>query len=741
VPDSTLGTMPDGAPTSPTEELRFPVSGMTCAACAARLTRVLERRDEVSSTEVNFAASSGVVRFSGGEALGLGVVRSWVQSAGFDVPRADVLPEGEAQAERDRAEVEQRRMLASLVVAVLGSGAVWALTMGHASGPVWLAPLLAGAVVFGSGRSFWVRAAQALRHGAATMDTLVAVGAGTAWSWSSWHLLAGRASESWLDGATMLISFILLGRFLESVARGRAMDALRGLMDLRPARAVVLRPGGTEEDVPVALLDVGDSVVVGPGALIPVDGRVVSGESSVDESSMTGEPIPVDKAAGAKLLAGTINGGGRLVVFAEGVGVDSLLERTIQSVRSAQGDAAPIQSLADRVSAVFVPSVLLLALAVAACWGLAGAEATDVVRRFVTVVVVACPCALGLATPIAVLVGSGLGARNGILVRGGAALQHAESPTDILFDKTGTLTLGRPKVASLHRPDLLGLFASAEQPSEHPLGRALVGHAEESAVDFAPPEEFSAFPGRGILAQVEGHSVRIGSRAFLAEHAVSGLVDFDSAAAAAAESGHSTLWCAVDGVAVDLIEAADDIRPAAAGVLAELSNQGLRLHLLSGDSPVVVAGVAARLGIPPDQAKGGLLPHEKLEALERIRGPGSCLVMVGDGINDAPALAAADLGIALGTGADIALDAADVALVSGELQGVLKVLLLGRETLRIVRQNLAWAFGYNLLLIPVAAGALLPFGLDIAPAWAAAAMAFSSLSVVGNALRLRRVRL
>jgi len=714
---------------------------MSCGACSARLSKVLSRRDEVRDAEVNFAASSAVVRFEQGVRPGLGLVRSWVQAAGFDVPRADTPSQGEAKAERERAAAEQRRILVSLTLAGLGAALVWALTMGSLVGPLWLAPTVGALVVFGAGHTFWKRAIDALRYGTATMDTLVAVGAGTAWAWSSWQIAFGQPEESWLDGAAMLVTLILLGRYLESFARGRAMDALRGLMDLRPACAIVLRGGGEEEEVAVTALDVGDSVVVRPGALVPVDGLVLSGRSSVDESSMTGEPIPIDKVAGDGLLAGTVNGGGRLVVVAEGVGVDSLLERTIQAVRAAQGNAAPIQTLADRVSGVFVPSVLLLAVLVAAGWGLSGAETAEVVRRFVTVVVVACPCALGLASPIAVLVGSGLGARNGILVRGGAALQHAEAPTDVVFDKTGTLTLGEPRVAALGRPDLLGLMGTAEQPSEHPLGRALVRHARELGVEVHAPEDFEAFPGRGILAQVGERSVRIGSRSFLVEHEVVGLQNFEGAAKRARAAGRSLLWCAVDGVAVDLVEAVDELRPEASGVLSELANRGLRLHLFSGDSSVVVSTLASALGIPAEQARGGLLPHQKLEALEQLRGPDTCLVMVGDGVNDAPALAAADLGIALGTGADVALDAADVAVVSGELDGVLRVLTLGQATLRIVRQNLAWAFGYNLLLIPVAAGALLPFGVDIAPAWAAGAMAFSSLSVVGNALRLRSVAL
>ena len=714
---------------------------MTCAACAARLTKVLSRREEIETVEVNFATERGRVRFSDQRDLGIGWLRGPVQAAGFDIPRLAVNPAEESQQQRESARLEQTWALSRFVVAGLGSGVLMALMSTGTALPWWVPVSVAGLVVFGPGATFFVGALKAARHRSASMDTLVALGAGCAWLWSSYQLATKNAQESWLDGATMLVSFVLLGRFLEALARGRAMDAIRRLMDLRATHAIVRRSDGGEESIPVISLDVGDRVVVGPGAGVPVDGLVIDGQSSVDESSMTGEPLPVDKESGSWVVGGSINGGGRLIVDARNVGKDSLLERTIAAVRGAQESDSPIQALADRISGVFVPCVVLLALVVAALWAGSGAATDQVVRRFVTVVVVACPCALGLATPIAILVASGIGASKGLLIQRGTAFQAGARPTDIVFDKTGTLTHGEPRVVSVDRPDLLAMLSSAEQPSEHPLGRALVAFAESQGIPAAPPTSFENFPGQGIRAEVEGAQVMIGNESFLRRSGVAGMDEFQGMARSVSDRGNSVLWCAVEGSCVDVIEMSDTLREQVPGMLEALRGEGIRVHLLSGDSQAAVDRLAERLRIPKARAKGGLLPHQKLECLSALRQPGQTVVMVGDGVNDAPALTAADLGVALGTGADVALEAADVAIVSGQVQDILGFLLLARSTLRVIRQNLAWAFGYNLVLIPVAAGALLPLGLDIGPVWASGAMAASSLTVVCNALRLRRVNL
>jgi Cu+-exporting ATPase len=543
----------------------------------------------------------------------------------------------------------------------------------------------------------------------------------------------------WFDGAAMLVAFILLGKALESRARGRASEAIRGLLDLRVATARVQRGDDREVEVPVELLETGDRVVVGPGQRLPVDGRVIDGHSAVDQSAMTGEGMPVDRGPGDPVMGGTVNGPGRLVIDATSVGADTALEQVIRLVREAQGRAAPIQRVADRASAVFVPSVIGVALLVGLGWLLAGAGLETAVRRFVTVVIVACPCALGLATPTAILVGTGVGARLGILVRGGPALERARSITDVAFDKTGVLTRGEPRVTSIVG-DVLALAAGAEQPSEHPLARAVLRRATDEGIEARPPERFEAVPGRGIRARVDGREVRVGSRRFLAEEGATGLDALDRQAAGPLDRGESLLLVAVDGATAGLLGASDPARSGAAAALARLSSMGLRLHLLTGDNPGAAATLATDVGLDAERVHAGLLPGDKLARLDALKGDGRVVAMVGDGINDAPALAAADVGIALGTGTDIAIEAADLTLVSDDLLGVARAIRLSRATMRTIRQNLFWAFGYNALLIPVAAGALIPFGVEIGPAWAGAAMAASSVTVVTNALRLRRVR-
>ncbi len=720
---------------------------MTCAACAARLTRVLSRADGVAEAQVNYATARArvVVEAEGPQ---LAELRRVVQGAGFDVPRRP--PPGRA----DEAELERRseRRLARTLwlrtgLAALGSLLVMALSMGWLPGlamdsrPAQVAAgLLAAAVVWGAGWPFWRGAVAAARHGSTTMDTLIALGSGTAVAWSAWQLAAARGGDVWFDGAAMLVSFILLGKALEGRARGRASEAIRGLMDLRVATARVQRGDEVEEEVPVELLEAGDRVVVGPGQRLPVDGLVVDGSSAVDQSAMTGEGLPTERGPGDPVMGGTVNGPGRLVVEATSVGADTALEQVIRLVREAQGRAAPVQRLADRISAVFVPSVIGVALLVGLGWYLGGAGVETAVRRFVTVVIVACPCALGLATPTAVLVGTGIGARLGILVRGGPALERAGAITDVAFDKTGTLTRGEPVVTTVVG-DVLAIAAAAEQPSEHPLAGAVLARAEAEGVEVRPPEAFEAVPGRGIRAEVEGREVLVGSARFLREQEVAGLDRIDEGVEAAKGRGESLLLVAVDGEAAGFLGASDPARDDAAPALALLTSRELDLHLLTGDGPAAAATVAAAVGVSHERTHAALLPADKLALLEGLRANGRVVAMVGDGINDAPALAAADVGIALGTGTDVAIEAADIALVSGDLSGVARAIALSRATMRTIRQNLAWAFGYNLLLIPVAAGALIPLGLEIGPAWAGAAMAASSVSVVTNALRLRRVRI
>ena len=724
--------------------LDFPVEGMTCAACAARLGKVLGRAEGVADATVNYATATGQVVLEAD--LALADLRRLVQGAGFDVPRQpDVRAVDEADAQREAERAEGRTWTRRALFATVGSLLAMALSMGwipgipmHAWAPRIAAGLITAVVVFGAGLPFWRGAIAALRHGSGTMDTLVALGTGTALTWSSVVLLRhGPSAEVWFDGAAMLVAFILIGRALEHRAKGRASEAIRGLLDLRVSDAVVLRGDGSEETVPVELLEPGDRVVIGPAERLPVDGIVLDGHSALDQAAMTGESMPVDRGPGDPVLGGTVNGPGRLVIEATSVGAETALEQVIRLLRQAQGDVAPVQRLADRVAAVFVPVVVIVALATALGWYLAGAPADTAILRFATMVIIACPCALGLATPTAILVGTGRGARLGILVRGGPALERAHALTDVVFDKTGTLTKGEARLATIDLDVPLELVARAEQPSEHPLADAVL-----AAVDgpVAPPESFEAVPGKGVRARVDGRDVRVGRIGFLTEEGVD-TRSLQSRAAQPAERGESLLFVAVDGEPAGVLGAADTLKETAPAALADLRSLGVEPHLLTGDHVGAARVVADQVGIAPDNVLGGLFPADKLARIETLRAVGRVVGMVGDGMNDAPALAAADVGIALGTGTDVAMEASDLTLVGGRIESVAQAIRLSRATMRIVRQNLVWAFAYNVLMIPVAGGALIGLGIEIGPAWGAAAMAASSLTVVTNALRLRGVSL
>ncbi len=746
--------MSEASPNPGGRDVDFDVEGMTCASCAARITRVLQRQEGVASASVNYATGQAHLVVDAAAALDLGDLRRIVQKAGFDVPRRPPPTSDEGAEQRRRDEDAHRKLRLRAGFALGGSVLAMAASMGwipgvpmHGPAAIGGAGLIATAVVFGAGAGFWTRALGALRHRTTTMDTLVALGSGTAVLWS-WAQVArhGRHASVWFDGAAMLVGFILVGRTLENRAKGRASEAIRGLLDLRSTTARVERGDGLVQDLPVEAVERGDVVLVGSGERVPVDGRVLDGRSAVDESTMTGESLPVDKGPGDDLLGGTVNGGGRLRVRATSVGADSALEQVIRLLREAQGRPAAVQRLADRISAVFVPAVIAVGVGVGLGWFLGGAGAEEAVRRFVTVVVVACPCALGLATPTAILVGTGMGARAGVLIRGGPALERLQAVTDVVLDKTGTLTEGRPRVASFVAPGgeeaaMFRLLASAERPSEHPLARAVLDRAAEQGVETVEPSAFAAEAGLGVRATVEGREVLVGRLAWLRSEGVGGVDALEAAASAAQARGESVLACAVDGAARAVVGAADGARLEARAVVGALRDRGLTLHLLTGDGEPAARAVAAAVGLPPDAVEAGLLPADKLRRVDELRAGGAVVAMVGDGVNDGPALAAADVGVALGTGSDVAREAAGVVLVHGDLRGLLRALALSDATLRVVRQNLFWAFAYNLLLIPVAAGALAPWGVQIGPPWAAGAMAISSLTVVVNALRLRRVRL
>ncbi len=746
-------------------EIILPIEGMTCASCVNRIERFLNKTPGVATAAVNLATEKATILVDPSLAGRDELVKA-VEAAGYDVkPEAPDLADAGAatldaeltaeERDRDRALRETLRMsitaiVASVVIMVLMFWPQTAVSMTDINKAILLPATF---LVAWAGSRFYRAAWKAGRHGGATMDTLVAVGTAVAWAYSAFVTLwpdavrnAGIMPETYFDSATIIIGLILLGKYLEGRAKGRTTGAIRRLVGLQATTARRIR-NGTEEDVDLAVVVPGDLLRVRPGDKVPVDGVVTEGASAVDESMLTGEPIPATKNPGDEVIGATLNTTGSFVMRATRVGRDTALARIVELVQRAQGSKAPIQRLADQVSAVFVPAVLAIAAATFVMWFVVGPEPrfTLALTAFIGVVIIACPCAMGLATPTAIMVGTGKGAEAGILVRGGEALEAAGRIDTVVMDKTGTLTLGRPAVTAVvptpgfNEARLLDLAASLEQGSEHPLGEAIVRRARESELGFGKAAAFEAIVGRGVSGELDGAQVVVGSRRLLEERGVD-VVSLDGAAADQQANGATVVFVAVDGVPAGLIAIADPVKAESTEAVRGLRNTGLDVWLLTGDARVTAEAVARQVGIPADRVIAEVLPGEKDAVIERLQGEGHRVAMVGDGINDAPALARADLGVAIGTGADVAIEASDVTLVGGDPRLVGSAIALSRWTLRVIRQNLFWAFAYNVLLIPIAMGALYPaFGVTINPALAAGAMALSSVSVVTNSLRLRRI--
>ncbi len=734
------------------------VEGMTCASCVNRIERFLRQTDGVSAASVNLATERATITIDPTVA-GRSEVVAAIERAGYDV-RAEAATAAESlsldAADPDAAvrANEQRRLGIKALVSVCVALAIMALMLWPGLGIDmhtlnWLLLIPATFVQVWAGGIFVRNAWRQGRHGTVSMDTLVALGTVAAWSYSvvvtvapELVMEAGIEPVTYFDSSAMIIGLILTGRWLEARARSQASGAVAALVGLQ-ARTARLVQGEVETDVPIERITPGDLVRVRPGEKVPVDGVVTSGSSSLDESMLTGEPLPVSKGPGDEVIGATLNGSGTFLMRATHVGRDSVLGQIVRMVRDAQGSKAPIQRLADRVTEWFVPLVIVLAAVTFLAWLILGPEPslTLALVSAIAVLIIACPCAMGLATPTAVMVGTGRAAQGGILIRGGAALELAGRIDTVVFDKTGTLTLGRPTVTSI-RPvgdssveDLLRIASAVERGSEHPLAAAILNEAGRRALDIPPADGFEALTGRGARARVDGRSVVIGGRELMLEEGVSPGT-LPPLAPPGETAARTTVYVAEDGLTRGAIDIDDPIKGGAAEAVRSLRAAGLEVRLLSGDTREAAEAVARRLGITSVTA--GVRPADKAAHISALQAEGHLVAMVGDGINDAPALAQADVGIAIGSGTDVAIEASDVTLIGGDPRLVWSAVDLSRRTLRVIRENLVWAFGYNILLIPVAMGLLYPIaGLRLDPMLAAAAMAFSSVSVVLNSLRLR----
>lgn len=735
------------------------IAGMSCASCVGKVEKALRAVPGVVDAQVNLATGRASVRVLDG-----GVTPALV--AAVEVAGYEAEPAGQGQsddAETARRQAEQGALRRAVIVAALATLPLMALEMGpHLSDAFhhWLhgradaftlklaAFALATIVLFGPGLRFFVKGWPALLRGAPDMNALVMLGAGAAYAYSVVATFApDRLPEgtayTYFETGAVIVTLILLGRWFEARARGRTSEAIRRLVQLQARFARVLRDG-VEHEIAIEHVRVGDLVLVRPGEKIPVDGAVVEGSSYVDEAMVTGEPAPAHKGVGSAVIGGTINRNGALRFRAEKVGADTLLAQILRMVEQAQGAKLPIQALVDRVTNRFVPAVIAAAALTFAAWLAIGPSPalTYALVNAVAVLIVACPCAMGLATPTSIMVGTGRAAELGILFRQGAALQGLSEITTVAFDKTGTLTRGRPEVTHLVAADgiaeeeALRLAASAESASEHPSAEAIVAEARRRGLALSPAADFAAEPGLGITARVEGRIVAVGSGRLMAEHTIP-IGALAEKAAAFSRDGGSPLYVAVDGRLAGLVVVADQIKPGTPAALDALRALGLRIVMVTGDNRATAEAIAARLGIEAVEAE--VLPTDKAAIVKGLQQGGGGVAFVGDGINDAPALAQADIGIAMGAGTDIAIESADIVLISGDLRHVPEAIGLSRATMANIRQNLGWAFGYNVLLIPVAAGLAYPlWGVLMSPVFASFAMAFSSVSVLANALRLRR---
>ncbi len=748
------------------EKIEANIKGMHCAACSTRIERVVGKLEGVTHCSVNLATEKAKIAYDP-VTITIAAIEAAVAGLGFsaEVTTADADDSGAAREAADRLQTMRNGLLPSFVLAFL----IMSLSMAGMFGitlPEMLRPdhspflhalvqfLLLLPVLY-LGRNFYLNGIPALLRGGPNMDSLIAMGTGAAFIYSTWNLVeiglgidpVARAHDLYFESAAMLIALVSLGKYLEARSKARTTDAIKQLMQLAPETATLL-DGNSQRRVPVAEIQVADRILIRPGERIPVDGTIIDGESAVDESMLTGESLPVMKQKGDTLFGGTLNKNGALTMTADKVGRDTMLARIVKLVQDAQGTKAPIASLADRISLYFVPTVIVIAALAGLSWFfIGGAEFTFALRIFIAVLVIACPCAMGLATPTSIMVGTGRGAQLGVLVKSGEVLELGQKVSCVVFDKTGTLTLGRPEVTDVRsfgefdEKMLLSLAAGAESRSEHPLAEAIITAAGKRGCAAAEPQSFSATLGRGISSSLllagNTHDIFLGNMEFLMENQIEGLSErVRQEAAELSDQGKTVLYLAVGHTLAGLLAIADPLKDEAREIISDLEAMGIKVVMLTGDNEKTAHAVARQAGIK--RVVAGVMPDNKEEEIVRLQRNGEIVAMVGDGINDAPALARADVGIAMGTGIDVAMESADVVLMSGHLEGVGRAIGLSRATMRNIRQNLFWAFAYNVVGIPVAAGVLAIFGgPTLNPMIGGAAMALSSVSVVSNALRLR----
>ncbi len=741
----------------PLDSRTIQLQGIQCAGCVKTIEKALQRISGVMEASVNMNNAVASVKYIPGEVT-VSDLEAAVVKAGYEVIRS---AQGEGKdAEKLAREKEIRGLENRLLWGVIIGGLIFWGSMPHLFPWVpnlltssWVLWSLATPVQFWIGWRFYRGAWSALKNRSADMNTLIAVGTSAAYFYSAaaamipdFFAAGGIQPEVYFDTSAMIIVLILFGRWLEARAKGRASDAIRKLMGLQPKSARIIR-SGEEQDIPVDKVMAGDIIVVRPGERIPVDGIVVKGRSTVDESIITGESLPVIKQENDEVIGSTINKSGSFRFRATHVGEETALSQIIRMVREAQGRKAPIQRLADVVAGYFVPVVIVLALLTFVIWLIFGPEPSlsPALLNFVAVMIIACPCALGLATPTAILVGTGKGAQNGILIKGGESLETAHKLNTIIFDKTGTLTQGEPAVTDVialgqwKEDDLVALTAAAEKTSEHPLGEAIIREAEARELSFPEAENFRVVEGMGVTAEVNGRTVLAGSPRFMQKEKIH-FTEIDSLLEDFSQGGKTVVLTAVEGRPAGLIAVADALKTGSESAVKRLREMGLRVIMLTGDDSRTAAAVARSAGVK--EFKAELLPQDKVDVILDLQAEGRTVAMVGDGINDAPALAQADIGVAIGTGTDVAMEASDITLIGDNLSGVAAAIKLSRLTIRTIKQNLFWAFFYNSIGIPVAAGILYPFfGVLLSPVIAAAAMAFSSVSVVSNSMKLRWARL